>query len=220
MDGSPTRLAANGPPIAGLHGRARRRSRYRETAPPWFQLPWPRSRACRFLPWIRARTQRCRRILCRLSASPHDRRACNQPETGTRLSLSPSRSPLPSNGSFEASQRGSESRSLALVPAARKALGSFSPWRAGISRGLRARSATFCLWTAAGIDARVYRGSGFNLRDVFPTGCVAGRAEGAARSPGRGLRRGAELDRSRPQLVVDGVECLDQLVVPWILRIE
>ena len=66
----------------------------------------------------------------------------------------------------------------------------------------------------------VCRGSGFNLRDVFPTGCVAGRAEHAARSPGRGLRRGAELDRSRPQPVVDGVERFDQLVVPWILRIE
>ena len=46
------------------------------------------------------------------------------------------------------------------------------------------------------------------------------RAEGAARSPGRGLRRGAELDRSRPQPVVDGVERFDQLVVPWILRID
>ena len=43
LDGSPTRLAANGPPIAGRPGRARRRSRYRGTAPPWFQLPWPRS---------------------------------------------------------------------------------------------------------------------------------------------------------------------------------
>ena len=70
------------------------------------------------------------------------------------------------------------------------------------------------------IDARVYRCSGFDLWDVFPTGCVAGRAEGAARSPGRGLRRWAELDRSRPQPVVDGVECFDQLVVPWLLRIE
>ena len=158
--------------------------------------------------------------LRRSSASPHDRRTCNRPETGTRLSLSPSRSPLPSNGSFEVSRRGSESRSLALVPAARKAPASFSPWRAGISRGLRARSVTFCLWTVARIDAGVCRGSGFNLRDVFPTGCVEGRAEGAARSPGRGLRRGAELDRSRPQPVVDGVERFDQLVVPWILRIE
>ena len=97
---------------------------------------------------------------------------------------------------------------------------SFSRRRARFWRRQRARSVTFCLWTAARIDARVCRGSGFNLRDVFPTGCVAGRAEGAARSPGRGLRRGAELDRSRPQPVVDGVECLDQLVVPWILRIE
>ena len=63
-------------------------------------------------------------------------------------------------------------------------------------------------------------GSGFNLRDVFPTGCVAGRAERAARPPGRRLRRWAELDRSRPQPIVDGVDCFDQLVVPWILRIE
>ncbi len=92
--------------------------------------------------------------------------------------------------------------------------------RARFSRWQRARSVTFCLWTAARIDARVCQCSGFNLRDVFPTGCVVGRAEGAARSPGRGLRRGAELDRSRPQPVVDGVERFDQLVVPWILRIE
>ena len=156
----------------------------------------------------------------RPSASPHDRRTCNRPETGTRLSLSPSRSPLPSNWLFEVSRRGSESRSLALVPAARKAPASFSCRRARFWRRQRARSVTFCLWTAARIDARVCRGSGLNLRDVFPTGCVAGRAEGAARSPDRGLRRGAELDRPRPQPVVDGVECLDQLVVPWILRIE
>ena len=158
--------------------------------------------------------------LRRSSASPHDRRTCNRPETGTRLSLSPSRSPLPSNWLFEVSRWGSESRSLALVPAARKAPASFSRRRARFWRRQRARSATFCLWTAARIDARVCRASGFNLRDVFPTGCVEGRAERAARSPGRGLRRGAELDRSRPQPVVDGVECLDQLVVPWILRIE
>ena len=83
-----------------------------------------------------------------------------------------------------------------------------------------ARSVTFCLWTAARIDTQVCRGSGLDLRDVFPTGCVAGRAEGAARSPDRGLRHGAELDRSRPQPVVDGVERFDQLAVPWILRIE
>ena len=164
--------------------------------------------------------QRCRRAPRRPSASPHDRRTCNRPETGTRLSLSPSRSPLPSNWSFEVSRRGSESRSLALVPAARKAPASFSRRRARFWRRQCARSVTFCLWTAARIDARVCRGSGFNLRDVFPTGCVVGRAERAARSPGRGLRRGAELDRSRPQPVVDGVECFDQLVVPWILRIE
>ena len=65
MDGSPTRLAANGPHIAGRPGRARRRSRYRETAPPWFQLPWPRSRACRFRLWTWAPPpRRCRRALC------------------------------------------------------------------------------------------------------------------------------------------------------------
>ena len=135
----------------------------------------------------------------RPSASPHDRRTCNRPETGTRLSLSPSRSPPSSNWLFEASRRGGESRSLALVPAARKAPASFSRRRARFWRRQRARSVTFCLWTAARIDARVYRGSGFNLRDVFPTGCVEGRAEGAARPPGCGLRRGAELDRPRPQ---------------------
>ena len=110
--------------------------------------------------------------------------------------------------------------SLALVPAARKAPASFSRRRARFWRRQRARSVTFCLWTVARIDSRVYRGSGFNLRDVFPTGCVEGRAEGAARSPGCGLRRGAELDRPRPQPVVDGVERFDQLVVPWIMRIE
>ena len=76
------------------------------------------------------------------------------------------------------------------------------------------------LRTGARINARVCRCSGFNLREVFPTGCIAGRAERAARSPGRGLRRWAELDRSRPQPVVDVIECLDQFVVPWILRIE
>ena len=142
------------------------------------------------------------------------------PKSGTRLSLSPSRSPLPSNWLFEVSRRGSESRSLALVPAARKAPASFSCRRARFWRRQRARSVAFCLWTAARIDARVCRGSGFNLRDVFPTGCVEGRAEGAARSPGRGLHRGAELDRPRPQPIVDGIERFDQLVVPWILRIE
>ena len=156
----------------------------------------------------------------RPSASPHDRRTCNRPETGTRLSLSPSWSPPSSNGLIETSRRGGESRSLALVPAAPKAPASFSRRRARFWRRQCARSVTFCLWTAARIDARVCRGSGFNLRDVFPTGCVEGRAERAARSPGRGLRRGAELDRPRPQPVVDGVERFDQLVVPWILRIE
>ena len=72
--------------------------------------------------------------LPRPSASPHDRRTCNRPETGTRLSLSPSRSPPSSNWLFEASRRGSESRSLALVPAARKAPASFSRGAPG-SRG-------------------------------------------------------------------------------------
>ena len=115
------------------------RSTYRETAPPWFQLPWPRSRACRFRLWTWAPplgdvAEPARRP----SASPHDRRTCNRPETGTRLSLSPSWSPPSSNGLIETSRRGGESRSLALVPAARKAPASFSPWRAGISRGLRA----------------------------------------------------------------------------------
>ena len=156
----------------------------------------------------------------RSSASPHDRRTCNRPETGTRLSLSPSRSPPSSNWLFEASRRGGESRSLALVPAARKALGSFSPWRARVSRGLRACCVVSSLWAGARIDARVCRCSGLDLRDVVPTGCVAGRAERAGRPPGRGLRRGAELDRSRPQPVIDGVERFDQLVVPWIMRIE
>ena len=149
----------------------------------------------------------------------------NRPETGTRdYRSSPSLvGAVFAHGMGHSRSPGRAARAvaaLALVPAARKAPASFSPWRARISRGLRARSVTFCLWTAARIDARVCRGSGFNLRDVFPTGCVEGRAEGAARSPGRGLRRGAELDRPRPQPVVDGVECFDQLVVPWILRIE
>ena len=40
----------------------------------------------------------------RPSASPHDRWTCNRPETGTRLSLSPSWSAPPSNGSFEVSR--------------------------------------------------------------------------------------------------------------------
>ena len=40
--------------------------------------------------------------------------------------------------SREVTRRGSESRSLALVPATRKAPALFSPWRAKISRGLRA----------------------------------------------------------------------------------
>ena len=48
-----------GAPLAmcGLHRacRARRRSRYRETTPPWFPPSWPRSRVCRFRPWIRTR---------------------------------------------------------------------------------------------------------------------------------------------------------------------
>ena len=40
----------------------------------------------------------------RPSASPHDRWTCNRPETGTRLSLSPSWSAPSSNGSFEVSR--------------------------------------------------------------------------------------------------------------------
>ena len=51
--GSPAPLAVRGPHTAC---RARRRSRCRETTPSWFQLPWPRSRACRFRPWIRVRS--------------------------------------------------------------------------------------------------------------------------------------------------------------------
>ena len=202
---------AAGATVCGPHTacRARRRSRYRETAPPWFRPPWPRSRACRFRPWIRVRSRRLHRATPRPSASPHDRRSRNRPETAPRVQ----RSPLPSNWLFEVSRRGSESRSLALVPAARKAPASFSRRRARFWRRQRARSVTFCLWTAARIDAQVFRGSGLDLRDVFPTGCVEGRAERAARSPGRGLRGGAELDRSRPQPVVDGVERFDQLVV-------
>ena len=156
----------------------------------------------------------------RPSASPHDRRSCNRRETAPRLPRSLSRSPPSSNGSIEGSRRGGESRSLALFPAARKGPFSFSRRRVRIWRRLRACWVMSTLVGRPRIDARVCRCSGFNLRDVFPTGCVAGRAEGAARSPGRGLHRGAELDRSRPQPVVDGVECLDQLVVPWILRIE
>ena len=205
---------AAGAAVCGSHTafRARRRSRYREITPPWFRPPWPRSRACRYRRWIRVRSRRLHRATPRPSASPHDRRSRNRAETAPRVQ----RSPLPSNWLFEVSRRGSESRSLALVPAARKAPASFSRLRARFWRRQRARSVTFCLWTAA----RICRGSGFNLRDVFPTGCVEGRAERAARPPGRGLRRGAELDRSRPQPVVDGVERFDQLVVPWILRIE
>ena len=74
----------------------------------------------------------------RPSASPHDRRTCNRPETGTRLPRSPSWSPPSSNGLIEGTRRGGESRSLALVPAAPKAPASFSRRRARFSRGLRA----------------------------------------------------------------------------------
>ena len=52
----------------------------------------------------------------RPSASPHDRRTCNRPETGTRLSLSPSWSPPSSNGLIETSRRGGESRSSPSPP--------------------------------------------------------------------------------------------------------
>ena len=94
----------------------------------------------------------------RPSASPHDRRTCNRPETGTRLSLSPSWSPPSSNGLIETSRRGGESRSLALVPAARKAPASFSPWRAGISRGLRA-----CCVISMLVDRRQDRRRGLSV---------------------------------------------------------
>ena len=89
----------------------------------------------------------------------------------------------------------------------------------GSGRGCAPVGLFLPLWAGPG-STRVCRCSGFNIRDVFPAGCVAGRAEGAARAPGHGLRCGAELDRSRPQPVVDGVERFDQLVVPWLLRIE
>ena len=102
----------------------------------------------------------------------------------------------------------------------RKDPASFSRRRTRIRRSLRACWVISTLVGWPRIDDRVCRCSGLDLRDVFPTGCVEGRAERAARAPGRGLRRWAELDRSRPQPVVDGVECFDQLVVPWLLRIE
>ena len=47
LDGSPAALAVCGPHTGC---RARRRSRCRETTPPLFPPPWPRSRACRFRP--------------------------------------------------------------------------------------------------------------------------------------------------------------------------
>ena len=65
-DRSPAPPAVCGPHTAAYSRsacRARRRSRYRETAPPWFQLPWPRSRACRFRLWTWAPPRRCRRAL-------------------------------------------------------------------------------------------------------------------------------------------------------------
>ena len=111
-------------------GRGRHRSHYRETTTPWFPPPWPRSRICRFRPWIRARLRRCLRARAPSIRFTHDRRTCKRPETGPRSPQS-----LPSsNGSFDASRRGSESRSLALVPTARKAPISFSPWRARMCR--------------------------------------------------------------------------------------
>ena len=50
---------AAGAAVCGPHTacRARRRSRYREITPLWFRPPWPRSRACRFRPWIRVRSR-------------------------------------------------------------------------------------------------------------------------------------------------------------------
>ena len=95
-----------------------------------------------------------------------------------------------------------------------------SPRAGRVSRGLRACCVISSLWAGARIDARVCQCSGLDLRDVFPTGGVAGRAERAARLLGRGLRRGAESDRSRPQPVVDGVVRFDQPVVPWIAPVE
>ena len=105
----------------------------------------------------------------RPSASPHDRRTCNRPETGTRLSLSPSRSPPSSNWLFEASRRGGESRSLALVPPppARKAPASFSPWRAGISRGLRA-----CCVISTLVGRSQDRRWGLPRLRFLPSGCL------------------------------------------------
>ena len=104
LDGSPTRLAANGPHIAGRPGRARRRSHHRETTPPWFLPRWPRSRACCFQPWIRARPGDAAELPRRPSASPHDRRSRNRPEQGRdyrdrcpdrrRLRMGHSRSPV------------------------------------------------------------------------------------------------------------------------------
>ena len=75
-----------------------------------------------------------------------------------------------------------------------------SRWRTRIRRRLRACWVISTLVGWPRIDARVCRCSRFNLRDVFPTGSVAGRAERAARAPGRGLRRGAECWPRPPNL--------------------
>ena len=198
--------------------RARRRSRYRENYPALVSatvsaipgLPLPAVDPC--TPPATSTEPRPGHPLHPMIAG-HS----TGPETASRVQ----RSPLPSNWLFEVSRRDSERRSLALVPAAPKGPGLIlSVARQVLAEAARAGWAISTLVGRLMIDTRVSRGSGFNLRDVFPTGCVAGRAEGAARSPGRGLRRGAELDSSRAQPVVDGVERFDQLVVPWILRIE
>ena len=67
-------------PASIATSRRRRRGARRSRCPPLFPPPWPRSRACRFWPWIRARTRR-RRAPRRPSASPHDHRCRNRPET-------------------------------------------------------------------------------------------------------------------------------------------
>ena len=85
LDGSPALLAACGPHTAC---RARRRSRCRETTPPWFPPPRPRSRACRCRPWIRARLRRIRGAPASAIRFTHDCRSCSRPETAPRLQRS------------------------------------------------------------------------------------------------------------------------------------
>ena len=81
-----------------------------------------------------------------------------------------------------------------LSPPPEKGPASFSRRRVRIWQRLRACWAISTLVGRPRIDAPVCRCSGLDLRDVFPTGCVAGRAERAARPPRRRLRRWAELD--------------------------